>query len=73
MNFVLFAKMDQVFSYKNKTLKKILENGKKYWKSRELCQFGKVGTMLLSHFLVTRRIIPWKCGFCVHFRIFFYG
>ena len=29
MNCVLFAKMDQVFSKENKTLKKILENWKK--------------------------------------------
>ena len=29
MNCVLFAKMDQIFSLKNKTLKKILEKWKK--------------------------------------------
>ena len=29
MNCVLFAKMDQVFSKENKTLKKVLENWKK--------------------------------------------
>ena len=40
MNSVLFAKMDQVFSFKkNKTLKK--NTGK----VREFCQSGKVGTM----------------------------
>ena len=49
MNCVLFAKMDQVFSKENKTLKKYLENWKKYWKSqgkvREFCHSGKVGTL----------------------------
>ena len=49
MNCVLFAKMDKVFSLKNKNIKKILENGKKYWKSqgkvREFCQPRKVGTL----------------------------
>ena len=43
--------MDQVFSYKNKTLKKYWKNGKKYWKSqgkvREFCQSRKVGTLFL--------------------------
>ena len=38
---------------KNKTLKKILENGKKYWKSqgkvREFCQSGKVGTLSINN------------------------
>ena len=33
MNCVLFAKMHQVFSLKKQNIKKILENGKKYWKS----------------------------------------
>ena len=49
MNCVLFAKMDQVFSLGNRTLKKYWKNGKKYWKSqgkvREFCQSGKVGTL----------------------------
>ena len=49
MNCVLFAKMGQVFSLKNKTLKKYWKNGKKYWKSqgkvREFCQSRKVGTL----------------------------
>ena len=45
--------------------------GKNTGKVGELCQFGKVGAMLLSHFLVTRRIIPWKCGFCLQFKIFY--
>ena len=60
MNCVLFAKMDQVFSYKKKTktLKKYWKNGKKYWKStgkvREFCQSENVGTLVyipLSFFL----------------------
>ena len=47
MNCVLFAKMDKVFSYKNKTLKK--NTGK--WKQNtrkfgEFCKSGKVGTMI---------------------------
>ena len=49
MNCVLLAKMDQVFSRENKTLKKYWKIGKKYWKSqgkvREFCQSGKVGTL----------------------------
>ena len=50
----MIAKMDQVFSKENKTLKKILENWKKYLKSqgkvREFCQSGKVGTLCLLDF-----------------------
>ena len=34
MNCALFAKMDQIFSLKNKTFKKYWKNGKKYWKSQ---------------------------------------
>ena len=53
MNCVLFAKMDQVFSKENRTLKKYWKIGKKYWKSqgkvREFCQSGKVGTLFLIH------------------------
>ena len=46
MNCVLFAKMDQVFSKENKTLKKILENWKENTgKVMEFCQSGKVGTL----------------------------
>ena len=41
MNCVLFAKMDQVFSLKNKTLKNT-------GKVREFCQPGKVGTLMNS-------------------------
>ena len=51
MNCVLFAKMDQVFSLGNRTLKKYWKNGKKYWKSqgkvREFCQSRKVGTLCI--------------------------
>ena len=51
MNCVLFAKMYQVFSKENKTLKKYWKIGKKDWKSqgkvREFCQSGKVGTLLI--------------------------
>ena len=44
MNCVLFAKMDQVFSKENKTLKKILENWKKkYWKSQGILSVRKSG------------------------------
>ena len=52
MTCVLFAKMDQIFSQKKQNIKKILENGKKYWKSQgkveEFCQSGKVGTTLIG-------------------------
>ena len=51
MNCALFAKMDKVFSLKNKTLKKYWKMEKKYWKSqgkvREFCQPGKVGTLYI--------------------------
>ena len=46
MNWVLFAKMDQVFSLK-KTFKKYWKNGKKYWKSRGILS-EKVGTLFNS-------------------------
>ena len=47
MNYVLFAKMGQIYSLKkNKTLNKILEKWKKNTgKVREFCQSGKVGTL----------------------------
>ena len=52
MNCVLFAKIYQVLSKENKTLKKYWKIGEKYWKSqgkvREFCQSGKVGTLTLS-------------------------
>ena len=41
MNCVLFAKMDQVFSKENKTLKKYWEIGKKYWKSQGILSVRK--------------------------------
>ena len=42
MNCVLLAKMDQVFSKENRTLK-ILENWKKYWKSQGILSTRKSG------------------------------
>ena len=45
MNCALFAKMDQVFSKENKTLKKYWKIGKNTGKVREFCQSGKVGTL----------------------------
>ena len=52
MKCVLFAKMDQVFSLENRTLKQYWKNGKKYWKNqgkvRECCQSGKVGTLIVD-------------------------
>ena len=41
MNCVLFAKMNQVFSFKK--LKKYWENGKKYWKSQGILSVRKSG------------------------------
>ena len=46
MNCVLFAKMDQVFSLKNKTLKNTGKMEKDTGKVREFCQSGKVGTLM---------------------------
>ena len=46
MNCVLFAKMDQVFSLKNKTLKNTGKMEKDTGKVREFCQSGKVGTLI---------------------------
>ena len=43
MNCVLFAKMDQVFSLRNKTLKKYWKNGKRYWKSQGILSVQKSG------------------------------
>ena len=40
---VSFAKMDQVFSLKNKTLNKYWKNGKKYWKSQGILWVRKSG------------------------------
>ena len=59
MNCVLFAKMEQVFSKENKTLKNTGKLEKKYWKSqgkvREFCQSGKVGTLVItSHVMIPR-------------------
>ena len=67
MNCVLFAKMDQVFSLKKTEHEKILENGKKYWKSQGILSVQRSGNpdfskgikyskmltlMLLMHFVV---------------------
>ena len=56
MNCVLFAKMDQVLSLKNETLKKY------YWKMekntgkvKEFCQSGKVGTLYERFIFLCRR------------------
>ena len=43
MNSVLFAKMDQVFSLKNKTLKNTGKMEKKYWKSQGILSVRKSG------------------------------
>ena len=43
MNCVLLAKMDQVFSKENKTLKKYWKIGKTYWKSRGILSVRKSG------------------------------
>ena len=43
MNCVLFAKMDQVFSKENKTLKNTGKLEKKYWKSRRILSVRKSG------------------------------
>ena len=43
MNCVLFAKMDQVFSKENKTLKKYWKIGEKYWKSQGILSVRKSG------------------------------
>ena len=47
MNCVLFAKMDQVFSKENKTIKKYLKIGKKYWKSQGILSVRKSGNPAL--------------------------
>ena len=41
----IIAKMDQVFSKENKTLKKYWKIGKNTGKVREFCRSGKVGTL----------------------------
>ena len=48
MNCVLFAKMDQGFSKENKTLKKYLKIGKKYWKSQGILSVRKSGNPVLE-------------------------
>ena len=48
MNCVLFAKMDQVFSKENKTLKKYWKIGEKYWKSQGILSVRKSGNPVLA-------------------------
>ena len=48
MNCVLFAKMDQVFSKENKTLKKYWKIGEKYWKSQGILSVRKSGNPALT-------------------------
>ena len=43
MNCVLFAKMDQVFSKENQTLKNYWKIGEKYWKSQGILSVRKSG------------------------------
>ena len=47
MNCVLFAKMDQVFSKENKTLKKYWKIGEKYWKSQGILSVRKSGNPVI--------------------------
>ena len=49
MNCVLFAKMDQVFSLKNKTLKNTGKMEKDTGKVREFCQSGKMAVVKSSY------------------------
>ena len=53
MNCVLFAKMDQVSSKENKTLKKYWKIVEKYWKSQGILS-GKVGTPILLKYLLDK-------------------
>ena len=48
MNCVLFAKMDQVFSKENKTLKKYWKIGKKDWRSQGILSVRKSGNPVKS-------------------------
>ena len=49
MNCVLFAKMNQVFSFKKIKLKKYWKNGKKYWKSQGILSVRKSGIPVLMY------------------------
>ena len=49
MNCVLFAKMDQVFSKENKTLKKYWKIGEKYWKSQGILSVRKSGNPVTAN------------------------
>ena len=65
INSVLFAKIDQIFSLKDKTLKKYSKNGKKYWSGNfvspekwEQCMFEVWGMVIFSQAsVVTRRVV----------------
>ena len=58
MDCVLFAKMDQVFSKENITLKKYWKIGKNTGKVREFCHSGKSGNPVLDkcHFIIFSEI-----------------
>ena len=43
MNCALFAKMDQISVKKKQNIKKILENGKRYWQSQGILSVQKSG------------------------------
>ena len=48
MNYVLFAKMGQVFSLKYETMQNTGKRKRNTGKVREFCQSGKVGNMKSS-------------------------
>ena len=55
MNCVLFAKMDQVSSLENNTLKKYWKMEKNTGKVAEFCQFEKVGTLNKNRLQLSRK------------------
>ena len=55
MNYVLFAKMDQVFSLK-KNIKKIMVKWEKYWKSRGILSVRKSANHIICVDYVTMEI-----------------
>ena len=63
MNCILFAKMDQVFSKENKTLKKYWKIGEKYWKSQGILSVRKSGNPDEDHTFSQTRIF---CFFILH-------
>ena len=65
MNSVLFAKMDQVFSLKNKTLKITGKMEKDTGKIGEFCQSEKVGTLYnndpyLIHYSTSQNLVVFR-------------